>query len=507
MKYSINSLLYFVLPILLLFAVSQSCKKSEADLPTLSINKSISIAEGNIGYTDVQIDITLSGAAENDVIVELSSEDGTAKSGEDFLGFSDTLFTFGSGETTKTLNVKLIADVDFEENKVFYVKVAGVKNALLGDSRTEITIENDDQFVPVVYFDSITKQNEGNNPVQTASLNFKLSGIAESPVRITYRTVALTAKPGIDYTEIESEMVEIAAGEFEKRVYFTFLGDENFELDDAFKIEFTAVEGATMQHQSAIVKIVNDDTYTPELVSDGYITPNQYPDMELVWSDEFDGTSVNTNNWTFETGGGGWGNNELQIYTSLSQNSFVSGGKLNIVATKQNNAYYSARLISKGKQEFTYGRIDFRAKITYGKGVWPALWMLGGNISSIGWPRCGEIDIMENIGDELTRVHGTVHYNDGGHQYKGDYYQLANNQNFYEQFHVFSIVWQEDGIRWFVDYQPYYYVSSTNIAYEAFRLPQFFIMNVAVGGNWPGDPNASTTFPQTMQVDYVRVFK
>jgi len=100
-----------------------------------------------------------------------------------------------------------------------------------------------------------------------------------------------------------------------------------------------------------------------------------------------------------------------------------------------------------------------------------------------------------------------VHYNDGGHQYKGGEYRLPNSQYFHDQFHVFSIVWQDDGIKWYVDYQPYYSVTSSNVAYEAFRLPQFFIMNVAVGGTWPGDPNASTVFPQTMQVDYVRVFQ
>ena len=509
MKIKFNNpfLLFLSISVLSLLLLAQSCKKSEADLPTISLVQSVTTAEGDMGQTAVSVEISLTSASDNTVTVLLSTEEGTAKSEVDFVAFANTEVIFNPGETSKSIAVNVIGNTEHEENKTFYVNITNVQQAALGNSKTEIIIENDDQFIPEVYFDSITKKNEGDAATTQAAINFRLTGIAQNPVIITYRTYAISATPGVDYTEVENETLTISAGDFEKKIYLTILGDTNFELDDVCGIEFVAVEGAVMEHQSAVVKIINDDTYTPQLLADGYITPMEYPDMQLVWSDEFEGSSVDGNNWTFETGGGGWGNNELQVYTNSTQNAFVSNGKLNIVATSNYGNYSSARMISKGKQEFVYGRIDIRAKITYGKGIWPALWMLGSNISSIGWPRCGEIDIMENVGHEPKLVHGTIHYNDGGHQYTGESYQLPTNQNFYEQFHVFSIVWQDDGIRWFVDYVPYYYVSSTSIEYEAFQLPQFFIMNVAVGGNWPGNPDATTVFPQTMQVDYVRVFK
>ncbi len=500
-------LLFLFVSVVTLLLFAQSCKKSEDDLPTLSISQSVTTSEGNIGQSTVAVELTLSAAANNPVTAQLSTEAGTAKAGVDFVAFTNSEVVFNPGETSKSIAVNVIGNEEHEENKVFYVNITNLQQANMGNSKAEIIIENDDPFIPEVFFDSITRKNEGNSATQQAAINFRLTGIAQNPVKITYRTFTISATPGVDYTEVENETLTINAGDFEKKIYINILGDTNFELDDVIGIEFTSVEGAVMEHESAVIKIINDDTYTPQLLADGYITPMEYPDMQLIWSDEFDGSSVDANNWTHETGGGGWGNNELQIYTNSTQNSFVSDGKLNIVATSNYGNYSSARLISKDKQEFVYGRIDIRAKIPYGQGIWPALWMLGTNISSIGWPRCGEIDIMENVGYEPKQVHGTVHYNDGGHQYTGGSYQLPNNENFYEKFHVYSIVWQDDGIRWFVDYEPYYYISSTSIEYGAFQLPQFFIMNVAVGGNWPGNPDATTVFPQTMQVDYVRIFK
>lgn len=230
----------------------------------------------------------------------------------------------------------------------------------------------------------------------------------------------------------------------------------------------------------------------------------------LVWSDEFLGTSLNTNNWTRETGGGGWGNNELQYYRDGENNSYIEDGKLVIEAKKENygnREYTSARLKTQGKKFFTYGKIEARMKLPYGQGIWPAFWMLGESISSLGWPACGEIDIMEMIGGAGREnvVHGTLHWEENGHaSYGGSY--ILNNGIFAHDYHIFTIEWTPTFIKWFVDGSQYHVTDITPAGLSEFQEDHFIIFNVAVGGNWPGSPNASTVFPQKMYVDYVRVY-
>jgi len=182
-----------------------------------------------------------------------------------------------------------------------------------------------------------------------------------------------------------------------------------------------------------------------------------------------------------------------------------------IVAKKNGSQYTSARLKSIGLQEYQYGRIDVRAILPFGQGIWPAIWMLGANFPSAGWPACGEIDIMELIGSSPSSIHGTVHFGNSypQHQYTGGSRYLSGGQTFADEFHVFSIDWDENGITWLLDDQPFYSVDNSvsgNQNYP-FDNPFFFILNVAVGGQWPGYPNATTTFPQFMAVDYVRVYQ
>jgi beta-glucanase (GH16 family) len=244
----------------------------------------------------------------------------------------------------------------------------------------------------------------------------------------------------------------------------------------------------------------------------GSTSPTSYPGMNLVWSDEFDGNSLNSANWSHETGNGqnGWGNNELQFYKT--QNTSIQNGHLVITARKEafgGKEYTSSRIISKGRQQFRYGRVDIRAALPKGKGMWPALWMLGSNFDTVSWPACGEIDIMEMVGGngrEKT-VHGTVHWeHDGKHAQFGGEYSLTSG-TLAEKFHVFSIVWDETSIRWFIDNQQYHVIDTRPAQLDEFRRSFFFIFNVAVGGNWPGSPDATTAFPQHMIVDYVRVFQ
>ncbi|MDW8310531.1 MAG: family 16 glycosylhydrolase, partial [Verrucomicrobiales bacterium] len=201
------------------------------------------------------------------------------------------------------------------------------------------------------------------------------------------------------------------------------------------------------------------------------------------------------------------------FYTSRTNNARLEGGCLIIEARQENwqgSNYTSARLKTQGKASWLYGRFEARIQIPRGQGIWPAFWMLGTNITSVGWPNCGEIDIMENIGREPNIVHGTVHgpgYSGGGGI--SGAYTLPGGVAFADDFHVFAVEWTTNRIEWFVDGQRYFTVTPTNLPSGApwvFDRPQFLLLNVAVGGNWPGYPDGTTMFPQRMRVDYVRVF-
>ncbi len=259
------------------------------------------------------------------------------------------------------------------------------------------------------------------------------------------------------------------------------------------------------------------DTLVVSIVKDsltGYSTPLSYPGYSLVWQDEFSGNSLSSD-WSHETGTGnnGWGNNELQYYRA--ENTEVREGRLIIEARKESfggRNYTSSRLLTKGQQSFQYGRIDIRAALPQGQGIWPALWMLGNNFPTTNWPACGEIDIMEMVGGNRSDegddfIFGTVHWSHNGQhaEYSGSS-QLSNGI-YADGFHVFSIIWDSQSISWYRDDIKYHEIDIRPSELSEFHQPFFFIFNIAVGGNWPGSPNASTQFPQQMQVDYVRVFE
>jgi beta-glucanase (GH16 family) len=242
----------------------------------------------------------------------------------------------------------------------------------------------------------------------------------------------------------------------------------------------------------------------------------------LAWADEFDGpngSGPDPSKWTMETGGNGWGNNELEYYTSRTQNSFLNNGSLVIKAIRETftgpdnvtRDFTSARLITKNKFTQTFGRFEARIKIPSGQGMWPAFWMLGSTIDSAGWPSCGEIDIMENIGREPSTVHGTIHgpgYSGAGGI--GAAYSLPGGKKFADDFHTFAVEWEPNVARFYVDgilYQTRTPADLPRGTTWVFDHPFFIILDVAVGGTWPGPPDSTTTFPQTMQVDYVRVYQ
>ena len=235
---------------------------------------------------------------------------------------------------------------------------------------------------------------------------------------------------------------------------------------------------------------------------------------KLVWSDEFTGpagTAVDSSKWTFDVGGTGWGNDELEYYTSGTNNAALDGaGNLVITAKQQamgGKNYTSARIKTQGLKTFTYGRVEARMKIPEGQGLWPAFWLLGDDIASNSWPACGEIDVMENIGKEPNIIHATIHgpgYSAGA----GPTKQYMLPAPVASAFHVFAIEWELNTIRWYVDDTLYSTKTPSDIPSGAtwvYAHPFFIIMNLAVGGGWPGNPDGTTTFPQQLQVDYVRV--
>lgn len=249
--------------------------------------------------------------------------------------------------------------------------------------------------------------------------------------------------------------------------------------------------------------------------------PPPTPSWQLVWSDEFNGpdsSAVDPTKWVTETGGGGWGNDELEYYTSRLENASLQNGNLviKVMQEKYTGAdgvtrnYTSARLKTQGKFSQAYGRFEARIKIPRDQGIWPAFWMLGNDIDKPGWPTCGEIDIMENIGKEPALVHGTIH----GPGYSGAngigaLYTLPGGQSFADNFHVFAVEWEPKVIRFYVDDHLYSTRTSADLPQGTkwvYDHPFFLLLNVAVGGGWPGNPDTSTIFPQTMLVDYVRAY-
>ncbi len=253
----------------------------------------------------------------------------------------------------------------------------------------------------------------------------------------------------------------------------------------------------------------NDDNRNQVEIPEGY---------SLLWADEFDGSDLNTDYWQYETGDGtdyglpaGWGNNEKQIYTSNSDNSGIEnvGGvsSLAITAREDNSGgYTSARITTRDLISIRFGRLEIRAKLPEGQGIWPAIWMLGDNIDTIAWPGCGEIDFVEVLGHEPSVLYTSLHYTNGTNQ-KGDIqnvYQLPAG-SFSDGYHTFTLDWTPDSLKWSLDAQQVFQ-TSIEADMKEFLRSFYLILNVAVGGNWPGDPDGTTAFPQTMYIDFVRLF-
>jgi beta-glucanase (GH16 family) len=243
----------------------------------------------------------------------------------------------------------------------------------------------------------------------------------------------------------------------------------------------------------------------------------QQSEWKMVWHDEFEGSRLDSSNWVYVTGGNGFGNKELEYYTDRSRNLYLEGGMLVIQAIQEDyrgddgvaRAYTSARIHTRGQFSQAYGKFEARIKLPYGQGIWPAFWMMGEGAAK--WPDRGEIDIMENIGREPSTVHGTIH----GPGYSGSKgigapFMLPPGQRFSSDFHLYAVEWEPNEIRWYVDGKEYHSVNPAQLPAGTkwvYDHPFYLLLNLAVGGEWPGNPDATTTFPQKMIVDYVRVYQ
>ncbi len=368
--------------------------------------------------------------------------------------------------------------------------------------------------VPVVKIDNASLVR--TTATGTMHFNVTLDRTTTVPVSVDYTVTDGTATSAKDYTATSGTLT-IPVNQANAEVTVLIKGDptDTRQQNIDFNITLSNPKNCTIGGAVAKGTIVLEDGTNFITNNSGFSTPLTYPGYTLIWNDEFSGTALDANTWNYETGNGsgGWGNHELEYYTNSTKNVFVSNGNLIIEARNESIGgfnYSSGRLTTQTKKSFTYGRVDIRAKLPKGKGVWPALWMLGNNINTVGWPAGGEIDIMELLGQEPSKMYSTLHYgtSPATHAQLGNSYSLSGS-SFYDQFHVFSMEWKLDQIKLYVDNNLLLTVNKTDVGSNPypFNAPFFFIFNVAVGGDWPGAPDGSTTLPQRMIVDYIRVFQ
>jgi len=370
---------------------------------------------------------------------------------------------------------------------------------------------SDDRF-PEVTAENITVAETNQN--QEISLELMLNKPSTQEIVINYNISNGTALAASDFRNVQNESLTISPGDVSASIPLIILGDEFKEDQENFYVNLTSAINASIATKEIEITITDTDTLEEPGGSpsfEGYESPLEYEGYDLVWQDEFEADQL-SDDYTFEigTGSNGWGNNESQYYRE--ENTRLEEGYLVIQAKEENfqgSEYTSSRIITEGKQEFKYGRFDIRARMPYGQGIWPAIWMLGANFRQIGWPYCGEIDIMEMIGGQGREriVHGTVHWqsDDGYASYTNS--EDLSDRTLADQFHVFSIIWDENSIQWLIDNEPYGTIDTSPAHLDEFREKFFFIFNVAVGGNWPKYPDDTTEFPQEMWIDYVRVFQ
>ena len=356
--------------------------------------------------------------------------------------------------------------------------------------------------------------------IQVLQNNLELNG------GTTYR-VRFKIKSSISRTfKFIIQKMDYSALAYEENISLTKNQVYEFDKDIVVKDSSSYLYGFMLGKVDSVSKIshnitISNPSLTDELSEDDSFggkkgtfseAPLMYKNRTLIWSDEFNGNELDDDNWSYNIGDGGWGNNEYQYYTNSIDNVRVTNGSLRIVARKEqykNALYTSGRIDTKGKRSFKYGYFEARIALPSAMGIWPAFWMLGVNIDDINWPKCGEIDIMEAINDE-SKVYSTLHWNSNGvsgdtsHNYQGNEgYNISDR----EEYHLYAVEWKETVIKTYVDnVEVFSYSFYNSNVKETFQKEFYFLLNVAVGGDWPGFEIADN-FPHAMSVDYLRVYQ
>ncbi|HQH38926.1 MAG TPA: CIA30 family protein [Anaerolineae bacterium] len=460
-------------------------------------------AEGNTA----NVRVVLNQTAAETATVKYAITEGTAKAGHDYTAPVSGTLTFAPGEMVQSIQIAMLKDHKIEGNEPFSIALAEPTGADLGWKTTAPVVVRD---VPEPGM--IDDFERGVPPELTPTGGVTVTTVeilAASPLALPGQDPLNTVLSVTYHLPTQAiQALQPAGGGFTRN----FGTSKDWTTYDAFDFWFYGMNtGTTMT-----VQIL--DNKPPDPGPEGWVP---------VWGDEFEGPAgaePDPTKWGYDIGGEGWGNAEYEYYTDKRENSALNGaGQLVITATKSTDealqctytpagvagpcAYTSARLLTNGKFDFTYGRAEARLKLPYGQGIWPAFWSLGSNFGEVGWPTSGEIDIMENIGKEPNTVHGTVHgpgYSGGSGIGGGYTYTEALSANY----HLYAIEWEPDEIRWYIDDTQYFTLTHAMLPAGApwvFDHPFFLIMNVAVGGYWPGYPDETSVFPQTMSVDYVRV--
>jgi beta-glucanase (GH16 family) len=367
---------------------------------------------------------------------------------------------------------------------------------------------------PNMTFDDVSV-NEGNAGTNNIEITLKLSKTSSKEVSVKYSTIEGTAKAGADFTPVTAQAVTFQPNETEKKIVIAVVADDLKENDETFQVRVDNPTNVFLTKGTATITLKNDDVKIP-FNNTGYDVPTSYPGYTLAWSDEFN-TSFDNNSWTAESGDGcpglcGWGNNELEYYMAPPGNLFFQDGKMVIEARAEaygGKNYTSSRIKTAGKRSFKFGRVDIRAILPKGKGIWPAFWMMPQDNVYGNWPKSGEIDILELVGHEANKAYATVHFGPGpGSTNISRGYSLPAGV-FNDQFHVFSMEWEQDQMKFYIDDNLYSTVTKADLGANNYPFNEqfYFIMNLAVGGNWPGAPDASTVFPQWLIVDYIRIYQ
>jgi len=454
----------------------------------------VRVDEGDVG----ELRVVLSEASEEAISVRVFVQGDDAVPFRTFVPVNE-LVVFPPGVTEATVTFRTLQDGRHTGDQRAQARLDGPRGGALGfQRRAVIVIRDADPFDPHLIADF----GDGAGPFEAGA------GTALSAPELL--ATAANARP--DQSRFEGALA--------------------FSWEDSGEVRARFPQAMDASHADGIEFWFHGDGSGREVRAQVLDGRDETRPWALAWSDEFDGPAGSLPDpsvWRPEIGDGteagipGWGNAERQTYTNDPANLSLDGdGHLLIRALETHGdaplcyngapcEYTSARIITAGTVEVTYGRVEARIRIPYGQGLWPAFWMLGNDIGEVGWPESGEIDIMENIGREPNQVHGTIHgpgYSGGNAVGRGT--TLPGGGGFADNFHVYAIDWYPDRIVWSLDGVPYSTVTPADLPRGArwvFDHPFFIILNVAVGGHWPGHPDATTTFPQEMAIDYVRVYQ